>query len=167
MWGCILGLAGVAYNVTMYLTHLVNTSSVDFKHLLMLGAISTVSVFLYRKKHKNGFLSFAEAFRTSYMLFLYAVIINLAYQFFYLKVIMTKAYTDEMLAKMTAQMQEKGLDERSTGIAISVARYFANHPFISLLLTGLSFVLIGAIISLIVAAICKRTPPEEFPQSEV
>ncbi len=154
--GIVLGLTSIVYYVVTYLTDQMANPLAAWLLYPILFAISLTSVFHYRKKYSGGFLTFQRAFTVCYLPYLYSFLINSIYQLFFMSRLMTPAYIDKVINQTRARLQAKGMSQLQIDYSAKISRFFFERPMWALVVAFLSFVFVGAIISVIIAAICRK-----------
>lgn len=153
-WGVILGIIMVIYSLLLYILDLSLNRALGW----VAYAILLVAVFLavknYRDKLNGGFLSFGNAFSIGLLIFIFSGIISAIFSF-----IMFKYLAPELIDKITVMQEEKllsrGIPEDMVEAQMGMAKKFMSPGMMSIM-SVVSSLVGGSIISLIVAAILKK-----------
>lgn len=109
-----------------------------------------------RDKQLGGFITLGRGLGLGTLAAFISSALNAVFSILYMTVI-NPGFQDQMKEAMTSQYEKQGMNEEQIEMAISIAEKFTSPGvmFVSALIMG---TLIGAVISLIVAAIMKRDP---------
>lgn len=109
----------------------------------------------YRVKYNQQFLSFNEAFAIGIIMFLISGFILSTYSIMFETTISPD--TGELLLRHEEQKQiEKSLDPKIINDRIKQMQESFDHKSLTILESTLSFTFVGAVLSLIIAAICGK-----------
>lgn len=164
-WGVIGGLAGAALGMIWHVAGLTdfknsfsatNLLSMVLSWAISLGVIS-LGIKQYRDQHRDGFITFGEAFLTGFLVALVMAIFSAIFTSIYVAVIAPE-FIETAVNESISRMEEQGMDDEQIDAAMKMTKLFISPIFfaVSALLSGLFG---GAIFSLIGAAIMKKDPP--------
>ncbi len=154
--GIVLGVVCIIYYLLIYLTNQMANQWVAWMLFPFLFVISAVAVFYFRKKYSGGFLSFSRGFNLSYLPYLYGFIMNSVFHLLYMQRIMTPDYVNKIIEQTTTKLKAQGLNQKQIDASATVTRFFFEHPMWGIGISLLSFALMGAIISVILAAVARK-----------
>lgn len=154
IWGLILGFAGIIYNVILYMLDQNLNQNLGYAGILISLVLLILGIRSFRDNIRGGVLPFGPAFSFGLIAFIVSGIIGSIYGY----VLWTVIDPDILVKMQDLQMEkmlEKGLPEEAVEQAMSMTAKFMKPGI--MVLTGLfASVFMGAIVSLIVAAIFKR-----------
>ena len=130
-----------------------NIIMISISVLCFRGAIAEV------RASQNGFISFKEAFRVSFMTGLIAAIINLGFTYVYFTYI-NPEFIGFIIEKAQQDMIDKGMGDEQVEMAIKMQSKFMSPPIMSAFAFIFSLIF-NVIIGLIMAAIMKKENPDE------
>ncbi|MCE2846437.1 MAG: DUF4199 domain-containing protein [Sphingobacteriales bacterium] len=119
-----------------------------------------LSVYDERKSNPGGFISFSKAFKTGLVVVLLGTLINSAYAVLYAQVI-DPEFMEYVEVKQIEQLEESGMSDEQIEANMSVFRMM-KAPFGMFTFTLVAGVFSGAIYALIVAAILRRSDPNDM-----
>ncbi|MBL7925001.1 MAG: DUF4199 domain-containing protein [Bacteroidia bacterium] len=162
-YGLIYSAINIIWSLLMYVTDL-NRSDSSWVFNLLALSIPVVCIILAVKEYKatvgGGFMKFSEVFKHGLVIFLVGGIIAAAYSILYVKVI-DPDFMDYVMEKQVAGMQEMGMPEDQIEEAINRSAKFQT-PFWMFTWALLGTLFVGAVISLIMAAVLKKPDPGEI-----
>jgi hypothetical protein len=154
IWGLILGFAGIIYSVILYMLDQNLNQNLSYAGILISLVLLILGIRSFRDNIRGGILPFGPAFSFGLIAFIVSGIIGSIYGY----VLWTVIDPDILVKMQDLQMEkmlEKGLPEEAVEQAMSMTAKFMKPGI--MVLTGLfASVFMGAIVSLIVAAIFKR-----------
>ena len=166
-FGVIGGLVFIIYGMIATLTGL-NLPSAGFGAIIFnflfvfaaYGVISSMAVRNHRDKELGGLISFGRAFTVAFIVVVIMGLLSVAFNYFYQTVIDPGLL--EVMVDSTAELYEKmGMDEATIEMAMEKVKE-SMHPT-QIMIQGLIMTaVVGGIISLIVAAVMKKNPPEHL-----
>jgi len=162
-YGVILGLVSIIYTVILYLGGVKLFLSPLAWVAWCIPIVIAVLGGLKQKKALGGYMSFGEALKTVFLVFVIGTLISTAFNYVllnYIDVPFREALAQESAVVMEKMMRKFGASE--TTIEKSVADTLNGNSYsIGKVLLGYVFFLIGwFIVSLIIAAIIKKNKPE-------
>lgn len=154
IWGLILGFAGIIYSVILYMLDQNLNQNLSYAGILISLVLLILGIRSFRDNIRGGVLPFGPAFSFGLIAFIVSGIIGSIYMY----VLWTVIDPDILVKMQDMQMEkmlEKGLPEEAVEQAMSMTAKFMK-PGIMVAMGMFSSIFIGAIVSLIVAAIFKR-----------
>lgn len=154
IWGSIIGLVSVVYSVILYMLDQTLNRALGYVGLIILIAGLAFAMKNYRDNVLDGILPFGKAFGFGMLIVLFSALIGGIYGYLLYTVI-----DPDLLGKMAdmqaEQMLERGLTEGQVEQALEVSKRFMTPVFI--FISGFIVnILMGAVLSLIIAAIFKK-----------
>lgn len=160
-WALILGLTEIFFSLILYLTNNSDNSSLGWIMYVIMGVVSFMAVKNFRDKELNGFISFGKGFSIGFQTIFYAGILTTIYTYIFFKYI-DPAMIDHMLQLAETRMIEKGMPDDQIEAGLKYSKMFMTPGMMAIWgLVGSTIV--GAIVSLIIAAICRKENKELFP----
>jgi Protein of unknown function (DUF4199) len=153
-WGAITGVILIVYSLVLYLAHQTYNQALGYLSYILLIAGIIIGSIAYRDKILGGFISYKDAFLTGFLITIFAGILSSFFSFILIRYI-DPSVVEQAIAQAEEKMVSKGLSEDLIETSIEKTRQFMGSP--AVVLVGLlTFAFIGAIISLITAAIVKK-----------
>ncbi|MBK7963863.1 MAG: DUF4199 domain-containing protein [Bacteroidetes bacterium] len=153
----------IVWGLFMFVTDLTR-SDMSWVFNILSMIIPIVCIVLATKEYKatigNGWMKFSDVFKQALIIFVIGGIITAAYTVLYVTVIDPEFMTYIQEKQMT-KMLEMGMPEEQIEIALNQSAKFQT-PFWMFTWTLLGSMLIGTLISLIMAAVLKKPNPEEI-----
>lgn len=162
-WGVIIGVILIIYTLLLYILDLSMNKALGWLSFVILIVGVFMAIKNYRDKLNNGLLSFGNGFSIGLLIFIFSGIISAIFSY-----VLFTYIAPELIDKITAAAEEnllnKGIPEDMIETQMAMAKKFMSPTF--MVLTSLiSSVVIGAIISLIIAAILKKENKTPFTQT--
>jgi hypothetical protein len=157
--GLVLIVLSVLYNVTGMIDYTGQNSNV-IPNILNWGTIIAALVLAIKHHRDNelgGFISLGRCVGLGSLTSLVIGVISGIFGVLYFTVI-DPGLKGEILSQLQEQFEEQGLDENAIDMAMSWTENMFS-PLGLFLMTSLSTLLGGVILSLIIGAIMKKTPP--------
>ncbi len=153
-FGLIGGLAGILISLILFFSNLqYETWAKWLQSLIML-----ITIFLGVKSiadaHKNRIIPFGILFKSGMFITVSITLISVVYFFVYANFIETD-FVNNLLDLSRKQMAERGLSEEQIEQGIELSKKFMS-PGIMAVISTFSSLIIGAIVSLISAAVLKK-----------
>lgn len=163
-YGVLLGIISVLSVVLQYVFGTYNVSGGDGNSWIIslasfvLGVVIIVLAVNKIKKSNGGYISFKEAFKGGFTVYIISALFVAGWMLIYTYVL-EPGYQDEIINQSVQQMEEQGgVSEEQMETAISWTRKFTSPLMLSLFsILGAAF--FGGIISAIIAAILKNNKP--------
>ena len=158
-YGLIAGVASIIWTLIMYLT---GVDKSDMANIVNWVAMAVILIFVVlavkeQRDMNKGYITFGNAFKTSFLTFLISGVIGCAYYYIHTAMI-DPSLIEYMRDKAMDEMANKNIPEDQIDIAMKYTNMFLSPGA----LTAMGFLfnlIIGAIAGLIVAAIMKKDPP--------
>lgn len=152
-FGIIGGLAGILVSLIVFFANLQYESwSKWLQTLVMLAAIVT-GIMAIASANKGKIIPFGSLFKGGMLITLILTVFAIVYFLVYSNVI-EPDFIHNLLEETRKQMMEKGLSEEQAEAALKISEKFMT-PGVMSVISFLSSLVVGAIISLICAAIFK------------
>ncbi len=154
IWGVIIGLVSIVYSVILYMLDQTLNKTLGYFGFIILIAGLAYGMKSYRDNVLDGVLPFGKAFGFGILVVLVSGVIGGIYGYL-LYTVIDPDLIGKVMDMQSEQMLERGLPEAQVEQAIEVTKRFITPGFmmISALVVNL---LMGGILSLIVAAIFKK-----------
>jgi hypothetical protein len=154
IWGSIIGLVSVVYSVILYMLDQTLNRTLGYVGLIILIAGLALAMKSYRDNVLDGILPFGKAFGFGMLIVLVSAIIGGIYGYL-LYTVIDPDLMGKMADMQAEQMLERGLTEDQVEQALEVSKRFMTPVFI--FISGFIVnVLMGTVLSLIIAAIFKK-----------
>ncbi|GAA4316395.1 DUF4199 domain-containing protein [Nibribacter koreensis] len=156
-YGLITGFVSVIYSLILFVTGLnENTAFSYLGFLILVGGI----YFAYKqfKSMNNGFMSYGQGLGIGSLLSAIVGLLGGVFTYIYIKFV-DPGFMQRMQDLQITKMEEQGLSDAQIEQATEMAASFSG-PGMMLIMGILSYLVIGFLISLIMAAIMKRSQPE-------
>lgn len=160
-WALILGLAEIVFSLILSLTNQFENRTLGWVMYIIMGTIAYIAVRKIRNQELNGFVSFGKAFGMGFQIIFYAGIIATVYTFFYFKYI-NPEMINQMLQTAEQRMIERGMPDDQIEAGLKYSRMFMT-PGMMAMWGLIGSAITGAILSLIIAAVCRKENKELFP----
>jgi uncharacterized protein DUF4199 len=156
-WGLISGIISIAFFMIIVMADLVGNSAVSW-----LGYVPFIVIlFLAHNEFKNqgdGYMSYSQGLGIGTMVALFSSLVSGVFSYIYTKFIVTDFY-EQLTDKMVEIWEAQGMTDDQIEAASSMMSKFSN-PELAFVFSILGAVFIGFIVTLIVAAITKKSNPE-------
>lgn len=164
VWGVILGLVGIIYNVILYMVDMNLNQTMSYLGFIITIVVLIIAVRSFRDNVRDGVLPFGPAFSFGFVVILISSVIGIIYAY-----ILWTVIDPDIIGKMKdmqmEKMLEQGLPEEGLDQAMNISGKLMT-PLMMVIFGFLSAVFIGTIIALIIAAIFKRDEPKEQVAAE-
>jgi uncharacterized membrane protein YedE/YeeE len=152
-YGLILGLTSVGISLVAFIADLRENLIVNILSTVVTIAFLAIAIKYYRDQN-SGYIKFGQGFGIGMIVSAISSLLSGLFLLVYLKFI-NKAIFEEILDKAHQEWEKAGMDEK----AMAIAEKFLTPEFmfISAVIGGL---IVGAVLSLIVAAIMQKKQPE-------
>ena len=156
-WGLISGIVSIAFFMIINYADLVGNSSVSW-----LGMIPFIIILFLAhgefKKEGDGFMTYGQGLGIGAFVAGVGAVLSGAFTYVYTKFIVPD-YNEQLMDKMVEMWEEQGLTDDQIDAAMGMMSKFQN-PELAFVLGILGAIFFGFIISLIIAAITKKTNPD-------
>ncbi len=153
-YAIITALAMFIFSIILYLTNMYLNQSISWLSYAIMLAGLIFAVKDRRDKDLEGYISFGEAFKTGFLFCIVTGAIGTVFSLLMMKFIAPEMIT-EILKKAESDMINNGMPDEQIKMAMEYTRRFTTPIWIAIWgLVGSA--VIGAILSLIVAAVFKK-----------
>ena len=154
IWGVIIGLVSIVYSVILYMLDQTLNRALGYAGLIILIAGLAIAMKSYRDNVLDGILPFGKAFGFGMLIVLVSALIGGIYGYL-LYTVIDPDLVGKLMDFQAEKMLEQGLSEDQVEQALEVTKRFMNPVFI--FISGVILnLLMGAVLSLIMAAIFKK-----------
>ncbi|TAJ12508.1 DUF4199 domain-containing protein [Marinilabiliaceae bacterium JC017] len=162
-YGLYLGLALVVYSLILYVSGQTFNKSLGYvSYIIMLLGIGW-GMKHYRDNVNNGLLTYGQGMGLGVLISVFAGVISGFFSFILMKYI-DPSLMEQALAMAQEEALKGGATEAQLDQMEGVMGMFSN-PWVIMISAIIGSAFIGAIISLILAAIFKRTPENSFEEA--
>jgi hypothetical protein len=158
IWGLILGFAGVIYSVILYMLDQSTNQALGYAGLIITIVLLILGMRSFRDSVRDGIMPFGTAFSFGILAIVVSGIIGTIYAYLLFNVIDPDLIT-RIQEIQVEKMLDRGIPEEALDEVLPRMERFMQ-PGLLALMGLLSSLFMGAIISLILAAIFKR---DEIP----
>lgn len=153
-FGIIGGFAGILVSLILFFLNLQFESWSKWLQSAIMLIVIVLGLKTIADSNKNGSISFGTLFKSGMLITFIIAIISVIYFLIYSNFIETD-FIDKILAISRTRMEAKGLSDEQIDRALEMSKSFMS-PTIMTVISLISTLLIGAIFSLIGAAIYKK-----------
>lgn len=155
-WGVIIGIINVLYSTAIMVSGQIGNQTMGYAVYLIIGAGIYFALNDF-KKENLGFMSFGQGLGLGTMMSTIVGLISSFYSFAYMKFI-DSSIPDQILKNAEREMEKKGLPDDQIEQAMEYSKMFMSPGV--MFIAGVFFtVLLGFVLSLIIAAIMKKDKP--------
>ncbi len=162
-WGLILGIILIVYSLLLYFLDLTTNRALGWVSFLISIIIVVLGIKSFRDDINNGVISFSKAFGVGILICLFAGIVSSIFTYIQLSLI-SPELVDKMIELTEEKLLERGISEDMIETQMAISKKFMT-PSMMAIMSLIWFVVFGAIVSLIVAAILKKEG-DPFASSE-
>ncbi len=156
-YGLYLGLALVVYSLILYLAGLTGNKAAGWvTYLIMIGMLAFTMI-NYREKVNGGFLKYGQGVGLGVLTAVYGGVLSAIFSFILIKFI-DPGIVEQIVNQAMEEAMASGANEQALEMAEKMVRMFTS-PTAILLMGVVGSAFMGAIFSLILAAIFKKEPP--------
>jgi hypothetical protein len=159
IWGVILGLVGIVYNVILYMLGQNLNQTLGYLGIIITIAVLIIAIRSFRDNIRGGVLPFGPAFSFGFVVILVSSVIGIIYAYILWTVIDPDIIT-KMKDMQMEKMLEQGVPEEALDQAMEISGKFMT-PLMMTIFGLVSSVFMGTIVALIIAAIFKKNEPED------
>lgn len=155
-WGVIIGIISILYSTALMVSGQVGNQALGYVIYLIIG----VGIYLALndfKKENLGFIPYGQGLGLGTMMSAIVGLISSFYSFAYMKFI-DSSITDQILKNAENEMEKKGLPDDQIEQAMEYSKMFMS-PGVMFIVGVFFTLLLGFILSLIIAAIMKKDKP--------
>lgn len=152
-WGVIIGIISILYSTAIMVSGQIGNQVLSYPIYLIIA----VGIYLAMndfKKENQGFMSYGQGLGLGTLMSAISGLISSFFSMAYMKFI-DPTITDQIMKKAVDDMEKKGIPDDQIEKAMEISKMFMN-PGAMFVMGLLGAVLIGFILSLIVAAIVKK-----------
>lgn len=166
-YGLIASLILVAVGLAFYLGGFVDMSerggaanwiSNIVNWAVMIGA-SVLAIRKHRDEELAGYISFGRAFTTGFLVNLIIAVVSLIWTYVFFSFVAPELIEQIVEKSMQQMSEQRGMSEEDIEKSMGMMKWMFSPLFFSIS-AGIAIALIGAIISLITAAIMKKPLPQ-------
>jgi hypothetical protein len=163
-WSLIMGITGLIYNAAGAYFNLLGRNFYGWILFAVFSIVSFLSIKNYRNKLPGKEITFGRAFSLSLLLYLFAGTITAGSGLVMQKIIFPAAWANMQQINDQKLMADKSLTDEEITNSIRISHNMANNIPLMLCIGIFMFLLVGAIVSLVTAAILKKEPAEFIPE---
>ncbi|RNI24478.1 DUF4199 domain-containing protein [Rufibacter latericius] len=156
-FGIMTGFASIIFSLVLYLTGLHLNKGVSYLGTII-PIIGIVMAYRYYKRENHGFMSYGQGLGTGTILATVSGVLSGVFTYIYLKFVDSNIIQQIRNASIE-EMENKGMSDEQIEQATSMTEKFTT-PEMMLVFGVVGAVILGFILSLIIAAIMKRNRPE-------
>ncbi|MBS2213434.1 DUF4199 domain-containing protein [Carboxylicivirga mesophila] len=156
-YGLYMGLALVVYSLIIYLVGLTGNKAAGWVSYIIIIAMLAFAMMNFRDKVNGGYLRYGQGVGLGILTALYGGILSSIFTFILVKYI-DPGVIEQIVNQAMEEAMAGGANEEALAMAEKMVRMFTS-PIAMLLMGIVGSAFIGAIISLILAAIFKKEPP--------
>lgn len=157
-WGLYLGLVFIVYGLIQQLAGLAANDTVGYLAYIILIAGIVLAHREY-KKEGNGYMSYKQGFSIGAVVTVISSIMSIAFTYVYIKFV-DDSMIDMIKDKQLEELEASDMSDAQIEQAMEFTAGFMT-PEVMMALALFFGILIGIVISLVIAAITKNTDPSE------
>ncbi len=154
-YGLYAGIGSVLLSLLFYALDVSRESYIQWLSYVILIAAIVLATINYRDKINGGLISYGDAFLTGLFVALTSAVITVIYSYIFIKYI-DPNFTKEMLDAVEQKLADKGLSDEMIDQQVAMAGKFMK-PGLMMITGFITIAVMGVILSLITAAILKKT----------
>lgn len=159
-WGLITGVALVLYTTLLYVLDLVTNRGLSVIVYVILAGGLVLGMREYRTAN-GGYMTYGNGINIGALLSAVAGFLSSTFSVFYTQII-DPTFQSRVTEQIRAQMEEQGnLSDEQIDQALEIAQKFQS-PGITFIVGILGTILVGVILSLVIAAIIRRNKSNPF-----
>ncbi|GGK89528.1 DUF4199 domain-containing protein [Rufibacter glacialis] len=156
-YGIITGFVSIIYSLILYMTGLHLNKGLSYLGTVI-PIVGIIMAYLYYKKENGGFMSYGQGLGTGTILAAVSGVLSGTFTYIYLKFI-DGNILEQIRNASIEEMENKGMSDEQIEQAASMTEKFTT-PEMMLIMGVVGAVLLGFILSLLIAAVMKRNRPE-------
>lgn len=156
VWGAILGIVLIVWSLLLYFLDLSTNRALGYVSWLISIAIVFYAMKIYRDTVNQGILSFSNAFVIGLLVCVISGFISAVFAYIQFNFI-SPELVDKILQITEERMLSRGMTDDMVEQSLEMSSKFMTPGLIAIMAFVMS-VFVGAIISLILAAIVKKEP---------
>lgn len=160
IWAIIISAIGMICNAVFFL--MLKPQLYNIYYFIM-GGLSIIVAKRYRVKSMGGFISFGEAFKLCFIMLFITGVLCSVFSYVFNNYISPETFhriKDLSLETARQQLIKSGYTDEQIEKSMSITAKFTGSGLLEYVFSIISYTIIGAIISLIVAAIVRKDKPE-------
>lgn len=160
-YGLIAGILMIALSIILWLTGMTENKFLGYISYLILAFAMYIGATNWRNKFNEGWMSYGEAFKTGFFVTLIAAVLGLIYSYVFFSFI-DPAFIETIAAKSEEAILESNpnISDADLEMGLEMAAKFTSATVLTIF--GFIFtVIIGTIISAIVAIFAKKVNPAD------
>jgi hypothetical protein len=154
-WALLLSLLQIVYSLIVYLMGQSLNPYVGWLQYVVISAVVIYSTLNFRNKEMGGVLSFGQGFSVSFQVILFAGIVSAIYYVFIFMQFIYPGLVEDTIKIAQQKWIDKGMTDDQIEAAIKYTKMFMK-PGLMFVFAIFGSAFVGAILSLIIAAICKK-----------
>jgi hypothetical protein len=156
-YGLMTGAVVIVYSLLLYIANLYLNKTLGYiSYAILLGGM-VWGTLEYRKKMAGGFISYGQAFTSSFLIGLFAGILGSVYMLIFAQFI-NPGFINEIIEQSRVALQAKNMTEDQIETALEWTRKFTT-PVMMLIWGLVGYTLISLILGLIAAIFLKKVDP--------
>lgn len=156
LWGAILGIILVVYSLILYFLDQSTNKGLGYVTWIIIIVCLFYAMKSYRDSVNQGTLSYGNAFVIGLLVAIIAGFISSVFTYIQFRFI-SPEIIDKMLQMTEDKLMSKGMSDDMIEKSIEMSKKFMT-PIIMSIMGFIMTVIIGGILSLIIAAIAKKDP---------
>jgi hypothetical protein len=156
-YGLITGFVSVIFSLVLFVTEM-NTNKVLSNLSILILIAGIIFAYRYFKSANNGFMSYGQGLGIGAVLSAVTGLLGGIFTFIYVKFI-DSSFMQRMQETQIEELEARGMSDEQIEQGMAMAEKFSG-PGMMLVMGILVTLLIGFILSLVIAAIMKRSQPE-------
>lgn len=160
-YGLIAGILMIALSIILWLTGMMENKFLGYISYLILAFAMYIGATNWRDKFNEGWMSYGEVFKTGFFVTLIAAVLGLIYSYVFFSFI-DPAFIETIAAKSEEAILESNpnISDADLEMGLEMAAKFTSATVLTIF--GFIFtVIIGTIISAIVAIFAKKVNPAD------
>lgn len=156
-FGLLTGIMLVGFSLLLFASGWAENRTLSYISYIFIAIGLTYGTITLRNNVLGGYINFSTAFKSCFLILLYAAIISAVFTYVYVQFI-DKTFIEKILVKAEQDMILKGLESDKIETTMDYTRRLVT-PLMMMLMSFLGTLLAGSIIGLIVAGVLKRENP--------
>ncbi|MBC3540755.1 DUF4199 domain-containing protein [Rufibacter sediminis] len=156
-YGVITAFISIIFSLILYVTGLHTNKGLSYASMII-PIIGIVLAYNYFKKENGGFMSYGQGLGTGTIVTAVSGVLSGLFTYIYLKFVDPNVL-EQIRNSSIEEMENKGMSDEQIEQAVSMTEKFTT-PEMMLVMGLIGAVILGFFLSLIIAAIMKRSRPE-------
>ena len=157
-WGLITGVALILFSTVLYTFDLTLNRINSVIYLILIGGL--ILVMLEYRKTNGGYMSYGDGISLGALSSAVAGLLSSLFSVFYTQII-DPGFQERITEKVRAQLEDQGLADDQIDQALEIGQKFQS-PGIAFAVGIFTTILIGVLLSLIIAAVIRRNKTNPF-----